>query len=55
MRDIFTTDLFDYMQVNKEENVRHKVVNKSIEIETERVEPATVTSNKTLTNQGNNI
>ena len=55
MRDIFTADLFDDVQVNKEENVRHNVVNKSIEIETERAEPATVTSNKTLTNQDNNI
>lgn len=55
---IFTIDLFDDIQVDKEENARHKrhkLMNNSIKIETERVVTAIVTSNKTLTNQNKNI
>lgn len=52
---IFTIDLFDEIQVNKEENARQKLMNNSMKIETERVETAIVTSNKTLANQTKNI
>ena len=48
---IFTIDLLDTIQINREEKVIHDLMNKTIETESDRIETASLKSNKALTNQ----
>ena len=48
---IFTIDLLDTIQINREEKVIHDLMNKTIETESDRIETASLKSNIALTNQ----
>ena len=48
---IFTIDLLDTIQINREEKVIHHLMNKTFEIESDPIEIASTKSNKVLTNQ----